>query len=118
MFNACFKDVKRTSHFCRVAVAAMDASEKKKNRHRSYNSKRGTIGVSRYRKIVLRYFYTVLRCIAILCFHYIFSKIQLNSQYLPSFEPYVIESELYTYVCVYMETFYKVVYITEKHPLD
>ena len=75
----------------------MDASETK-NKHSSYNSNRDTIGMSRYRKNVLRYVYNVLRCIAIFCFHYIFSKIHLISPYLPSFEPYVIESELNIYI--------------------
>ena len=36
------------------------------------------VGVSRYRKNVLRYFFTVLRYIAIRCFHDIFIEIQLR----------------------------------------
>ena len=43
------------------------------------------LGVPRYRKNILRYIAIFFHRIAIYCFHYIFSQIQLISQDLPSF---------------------------------
>ena len=69
--------------------------------------------MSRYRKNVLRY-------IAIHCFPYIFSEIQIISQYWISlnFEPYTIESELY--ICIHdcMKNIYKGILVTGIHLLD
>ena len=76
---------------------------------------RTVIGVSQYRENVLRYFFIVLRYIVFLTFSVNsneFLNIPLN------FEPYVIESELYTCMHNSMETFYKGKNVTGIHLMD